>query len=260
MTDLDRDGVRIHYAVHGVPTRRPPLLLTHGYAASSAMWEPNVAALSEDWQVITWDLRGHGRSGSVRDPARCTEQTCVADMAGILDACDAERAVVGGLSLGGYLSLAFYLAAPERVQALALFDTGPGFKDDAARRRWNATADGIASQLEQQGLSALSDSETLSPGPGYRGTSADPAGLAAAARGVLAQRDARVINSLPSISVPCLVLVGADDAGYLAATDYMAAKVPGASKAVIPGAGHAANIDQPALFNRTLLAFLGGLG
>jgi len=72
----------------------------------------------------------------------------------------------------------------------------------------------------------------------------------------LAQRDARVINSLESIKVPTLVLVGDKDEAYFAATDYMASKIPGAKKVVITDAGHAANIDQPEAFNGAALEFL----
>jgi len=81
-------------------------------------------------------------------------------------------------------------------------------------------------------------------------------GLIKAARGMLTQRDASVINALPDIRVPSLVVVGANDKPFLAAADYMTAKIPGARKVVIPDAGHAANIDQPAAFNDALLSFL----
>ena len=87
----------------------------------------------------------------------------------------------------------------------------------------------------------------------------DASGLARAARGMLTQRDARVIESLPDIKVPSLVVVGADDTPFLAASDYMAAKIPGAGKVVIPSAGHAVNIDQPQAFIEAVLPFLDGL-
>ena len=80
--------------------------------------------------------------------------------------------------------------------------------------------------------------------------------LRLAARGMLTQRDARVIESLPTIAVPSIVIVGAEDTPFLAASDYMAAKIPGAKKAVIENAGHSANIDQPQAFNAALLGFL----
>ena len=73
---------------------------------------------------------------------------------------------------------------------------------------------------------------------------------------MLTQRDDSVIASLPEIRVPSLVVVGSEDKPFLAASDYMAAKIPGAQKVVIPGAGHAANIDRPEEFNAALLRFL----
>jgi pimeloyl-ACP methyl ester carboxylesterase len=87
----------------------------------------------------------------------------------------------------------------------------------------------------------------------------DASGLARAARGMLTQRDAGVIETLPHIKVPALVVVGADDTPFLAASDYMAAKIPGAQKVVIPAAGHAANIDQPQAFIDAVLPFLDSL-
>jgi len=84
-------------------------------------------------------------------------------------------------------------------------------------------------------------------------------GLALAARFMLTQRDATVIDSLPGIKVPALVIVGAEDKPFLAAADYMAEKIPGAQKIVIPAAGHAVNLDQPETFNAAVLRFLEGL-
>src|SRR5215218_7147120 len=115
---LDRDGVAIHYEVHGAPTERPALLLTHGYAASTLMWAPNLATLAADRQVVAWDLRGHGRSASPDDPAAYSEDAALADMAAVLAAADIERVVLVGMSLGGYLSLAYLARRPEQVVGL----------------------------------------------------------------------------------------------------------------------------------------------
>jgi pimeloyl-ACP methyl ester carboxylesterase len=247
---LERDGVRLYYESHGAGTDHTPLLLTHGYSASAAMWNPNLRALAEKRRVITWDIRGHGRSDSPRDPARYSEDASVADMAAILDACGIARAAIGGLSLGGYLSLAFHLTHPARVAALILCDTGPGFRQVEARERWNAYALARAEALEQQGLAALSTSPEVGAGPH------DAKGLALAARGILTQHDSRILDSLPSIRVPTLIVVGEHDTPFLAATEYMAAKVPGATKCVLAGAGHAANIDQARAFDAVTTAFL----
>ena len=249
MAYLERGGVRLHYELHGC-NEGIPLLLTHGFGASSQMWAPNSAALAAERPVITWDMRGHGRSDCPADQAEYTQAACLADMAALLDACGAERAIVGGLSLGGYLSLAFWLACPRRVAALLLCDTGPGFRNEEARQRWNDRAMATAARLEQDGLSALGE------GPRTPDSAAwSPQGLAHAARGMLTQQDGRVIDSLPSIDVPVLVIVGADDRPFLGAAEYVAAKIPAAKHVVIPNAGHSCNLDQPELFNQYVLEF-----
>ena len=248
---LDRDGVNIHYEVAG---EGPPLILTHGYSATGEMWAGQVPLLSPPFKVITWDMRGHGRSDSPADPAEYTHAACVADMAALLDAAGAEQAVAGGLSLGGFLSLAFCLEMPERVAALVLCDTGPGFRSDEARQRWNSRALATADRLERDGLGVFGD-DSGPASPGHRSAS----GLALAARGMLAQADSQVIDGLVSIRVPTLVLVGGRDEAFLGAADYVAAKIPGAQKVVIPDAGHMCNIDQPDLVNEAVLAFLSSL-
>lgn len=242
MPYLDRDGVRITYQTFGPPDGATPLLLTHGFSASSAMWQPNIAALAAARLVIIWDLRGHGGSDAPADPARYSAEACVADMAALLDSCGTARVVAGGLSLGGFLSLEFCLAHPDRVAGLVLCDTGPGYRRDEARQRWNDRAIALAERLER-------DSSGDSSGDSARG-------LSLAARGILTQRDARVIDALPGITIPALVLVGARDKDYLGAAEYMAAKLPRAAHAVIPEAGHVCNVDQPDLFSQQVLAFL----
>ena len=136
MPRVDRDGVSIYYEVHG---EGPPLLLTHGYSSTSAMWHGQVDALARDHKLILWDMRGHGQSDYPDDPKAYSEELTVGDIAAILDAVGAPRAIIGGLSLGGYMSLAFYRAHPARTRALLIIDTGPGFKKDDARDRTQAT-------------------------------------------------------------------------------------------------------------------------
>ena len=249
MPKLDRDGVQIHYEVHG---KGPALLLTHGFSATGEMWRGQLEALTPDFTVITWGMRGHGRSDYPADQGAYSEEATVADMAALLDAAGAQSAVIGGLSLGGYMSLAFHRAHPERTRALLIIDTGPGYKNDQAREGWNANAVKRAERYEAEGLGDLSRASAEVRAASHR----DATGLARAARGMLTQRDARVIESLPQIAVPAIVIVGENDTPFLAASDYMAAKIPGAKKAVIPGAGHAANIDNPQAFNAALTGFL----
>jgi pimeloyl-ACP methyl ester carboxylesterase len=248
---LDRDGVKIYYEDHG---HGPPILLSHGYSATCRMWNEQISAFVARHRVIVWDLRGHGESGAPDDPAAYSESLTVEDMATLLRRCRIDRAVIGGLSLGGYMSLAFQLAHPEMVRALMLFDTGPGFRNADARRAWNERAQQRAHDLETGGFAALGESDEvrLSKHRSARG-------LARAARGMLAQADDHIITGLDKIAVPTLVLVGANDTHFLAAADYMARKIPGATRVTIPDAGHASNLHQPAAFNRAVKDFLEGL-
>jgi pimeloyl-ACP methyl ester carboxylesterase len=252
MANIDRNGVKIHYEVYG---SGPPLILTHGYSSTSAMWQGQIEALSKQHELVLWDMRGHGQSDYPDDPGAYSEASTVGDIAALLDVVGADKAIVGGLSLGGYMSLAFHRAHPARVRALLIIDTGPGFKKDDAREVWNKRARDTGDRFDREGLEVLKSLSAERASVTHRNAK----GLALAARGMLAQRDARVIESLPDIKVPSLVVVGADDTPFLAASDYMAAKIPAAQKVVIPNAGHAVNIDQPQAFIEAVLPFLDSL-
>ena len=159
------------------------------------------------------------------------------------------------MSLGGYMSLGFYRQYPDRVNSLLIIDTGPGFKNETARKGWNDYALSTAEKFEQTGLESLiGRSKEMDPK-----NHSNAKGLSLAARGMLTQHDDRIINSLPEISVPSLIIVGENDKDFLAAADYMERKIKGSKKVVIPDAGHAVNIDQPEIFNQTLNKFLKGI-
>ena len=254
MPHIDRDGVKIYYEDHG---SGQPILLSHGFSATSRMWAEQVAALKDDYRVIVWDMRGHGDSDSPGDDSRYSEALTIGDMAALLDECGVERAVIAGLSLGGYMSLAFNVEHADRVAALMLFDTGPGYRNDEAREAWNKNAVEWGRDFETKGLDTL---KVRGSGEMQAAWHRSADGLARAARGMLTQHGSHVIGSLPGIGVPTLVLVGENDTPFLGATDYMARKIPNATKAVIPDAGHAANLDQPEAFNDAVREFLGTLG
>ena len=249
MPEIERDGVRVHYSVHGTGHDRPPIILSHGFGASGAMWDQNIDALTEDRRVLTWDMRGHGLSQSPAGPELYGVEQSVGDMLALLETLEAPSAVFGGMSLGGYLSLAFHARHPDRVSALILVDTGPGYRREEPRAQWNAFAERTAAALESDGLSALPDRPET-------GRHSDPGGLANSARRVMAQHDAHVIESLGGIRVPTLVVVGADDVNFLRPADYMAQRIEGARLVVLERAGHAANIDAAAEFNAAVREFL----
>src|SRR4051794_14626537 len=160
MPFIDRDGVRIWYEVIG---NGPAILLTHGYAASSHMFAANAAGLAIDHTVITWDMRGHGKSDYPADAAEYSADRAVGDIVALLDTWGDRRAVFGGPSLGGYRSLAFNRDHPDRVHALVMIDTGPGFRNPEGRSGGNDMAERRAVVFENDGLDAIAGEGELTP-------------------------------------------------------------------------------------------------
>jgi pimeloyl-ACP methyl ester carboxylesterase len=251
MPYLMRDGVRLYYEDHG---HGLPILLSHGFAASTGMWQGQVATFQDTYRLVSWDMRGHGASDSPDQQAMYSHDHTVEDMRAILDYLQIHQAVIAGHSLGGFMSLAFHLKYPARVRALILQGCGPGYRNDQARAAWNERVEQRARTLETQGLSVLGGGSEV-----RISTQGTAAGLARAARGILAQVDARVMDSLPSIRVPVLILAGDGDTPYLTGTTYMAERIPQATKLIIANAGHGANVDQPEAVNEAMQRFLAQL-
>jgi pimeloyl-ACP methyl ester carboxylesterase len=248
-------GVRLSVERSG-PAGGQPLVLTHGYGGTLRMWDPQVGALADaGWSTAAWDLRGHGESVGPPDPSRYTLEHCVDDLEAVASVAGGGPAVLVGHSFGGYLSLAWWCRDPERVRALVLVDTGPGYRDATARAGWNATVDRFTDAIERKGRAALGRDD----GMGYD-RHRDFAVLALAGSGYLRQHDSRVIDALGRIDVPTLVVVGAKDRPFLAPSQMMAEKIPGARLVVVDEAGHAANLHQPRAVNTAVLEFLAGLG
>jgi pimeloyl-ACP methyl ester carboxylesterase len=248
------NGVRLRYDESGAG---PALLLSHGFSATGRMWDDQRRAFADRWRVIAWDMRGHGDTESPDDPAGYSADLTVGDMHGLLRHLGVRRAVIGGLSLGGYMSLFFHAQHPEMTRALVLCDTGPGYRNAEARAGWNERAFRRAGELETRGLEVLASASREMREAMRQHRSAK--WLAHAARGMLAQDGPRVIDSLPTIGVPTLIIVGDQDEPFLAPCRYMAGKIPGARLEIITGAGHSSNLDQPEAFNRVLGDFLDSL-
>jgi pimeloyl-ACP methyl ester carboxylesterase len=246
------NGIEIDYDVTG---DGPVVLLGHGYGSTRHMWDDQHRALADRWRVISWDMRGHGQTDSPDDPKHYSAALIVADMQALLQHLGVQRAVIGGLSLGGYVSLAFALAHPQMTSALVICDSGPGYRNAEARAAWNQRAHERAADLEARGLDALARRSRETQQAVHRCAQ----GLAHAARGMLAQEGSQVIDGLATIRVPTLIVVGDQDQPFVAPSEYMAKKISGARLEVIPGAGHSSNLDQPETFNRVLREFLTSL-
>jgi pimeloyl-ACP methyl ester carboxylesterase len=139
------------------------------------------------------------------------------------------------------------------VSALILCNTGPGYRKDEARDGWNEFSIGYAKRFEDRGLDGFGRGIEIDATREYQ-RSAE--GLAFAGRGILTQRDAKVIDAIDKIDVPVLVVWGADDQRYRAGCEYIAAKAPKAKLVTIEGAAHAVNLYQPQKFNDAVQEFL----
>ncbi len=260
------DGVELYAEAAGEGL---PVVLSGGLCTTHLNFAPQVAPLvAAGCRVVRWDYRGHGRSNVPLDPAAYTMEQVVRDLGLAAELASRDEPVVlGGLSFGGLASLHFALRFPERVRALMLFGSGPGFKNPEAAARWQAQCDRTAEFLESRGLRAFVLGKSGRTVVGLRpelpaaqlaaaaAIAQDPRGLALFSRHVGGPAPP-VVDELAQIQVPALVLVGELDEPYLRAADVMAAKLPRARKVVIPGAGHIANLEQTAAFDAALLDFL----
>lgn len=212
-----------------------PIVLTHGLGDSSEAWSHLFELLRHRFRVLKWDLRGHGSSESSNDPADYEAELAVRDLQAMIStagATPAVPAVLVGHSLGGYLSLGLALRHPALVRALVLVSTGPGFRDASSRARWNEYV--------------------YSMDLGSR--------VSTHARLLGLQSDGSVIDRLPAIEAPTLVVVGAQDRRFLGAKDYLVAKIPHATAAVIEGGRHAIHKTHSDEVNGVILDFLNNLG
>jgi pimeloyl-ACP methyl ester carboxylesterase len=137
MPFADIHGQRIFYEDSG--GSGPAVVLAHGFLMSHAMFDPQVAALAPDLRVIRWDERAHGRTEWDNKPF--TYWDSAADCLALLDHLGLDRAVIGGMSQGGFLSLRAALLRPDRVKGLVLIDTQAGVDDEETRARYRTMRD-----------------------------------------------------------------------------------------------------------------------
>lgn len=262
MATAQVNGVTIGYDDEGGEGRdagRPTLVLLHGHPFDRSMWGPQRAALASGHRVITPDLRGYGESTVV--PGTTEFATFAADVAALLDHLGVREFALGGLSMGGQLVMECYRLFPERVTGLLLADTFPAAETPEGKATRNATAD----RLLAEGMKGYADEVRDKMVAPYNTEAsayvhrmmlaAPPEGAAAALRGRAERPDYRGL--LARVSVPCLVVVGRDDAFTpVADAKAMHAVLPDSTLCVIESAAHLPNLERPAEFNAALRPWL----
>lgn len=245
----------------------PVMVLVHAFPLAAGMWEPQLRAAPEGWRLLALDLRGFGGSteADASNPSIADYATDVIDLVRELGI---ARAVIGGLSLGGYVAFALLRQDPGLVRGLVLADTrAPADSTEARANRRSMLA-----LVDREGSSGVArDLPSVLLGPTSQEHRPD---LEASVRRIIKQQSPSAIRSaivrlmerpdstpvLASINVPTLVLVGDEDT--IAPADEarrMAAAIPAAELVVIAGAGHLSNLEQPEQFTAAVEAYLSRL-
>jgi 3-oxoadipate enol-lactonase len=251
------------------PNGMPVAVLIHAFPLAATMWEPQLKNAPPGWRLIAPDLRGFGGSTSADPEGESPSiDDYAADVVDLLAELGVTSAVVGGLSMGGYVTFAVLRRAPEVAIGVVLADTKPGadsLEARANRRSMLALLDregpsGVAREMVPKLLSPASQLERPDLESGVRRLIKQQS--AAALRGAIQRLMDRpdATPQLPGIRVPVMVVVGSDDqVTPVSEAQRMAEGIPRADMVVIPRSGHLSSLEQSDEFNRALSAFLSRL-
>jgi len=258
------NGVSLFYEESG---QGAPLLFVHAFPVGRGMWDPQVRFFDRYCRAIAYDCRGFGRSEAPTTATGYSQPLSVEDAQGLLAHLGALPAVVCGLSMGGNVALNLALAHPTSVRALVLCATGAGSEDPGVFRarcveyaeatgrgmdgffdkmmQWAVFADFVKGPRESM---LLREMVLAQP----------PHGVGLTALYTLATRPPvyALEERLQTLRVPTLVLYGERDEACVKTSQFLAGAIPGARLAMVPGASHFVNLDEPQRFNETVLAFL----
>lgn len=259
MPFADVNGQRLHYEDTGGDGA--PVVLSHGFLMDHEMFAPQVAALGGEYRVIVWDERGFGQTDFDGQPF--TYWDSAADCLGLLDHLGVERAVLGGMSQGGFLSLRAALTAPDRVRALILLDSQAGVDDaetkaanDAMNHVW--LDQGPTDELTDVVARIIIDDAAHSPAWIAKWKVRDKEAFREPYQ-CLSTRD-DITDRLSGITCPALVVHGIDDTAItIDRAEILAAGLPGSGDVVRVAGAHAANLTNPEPVNAAIVAFLAGL-
>ena len=268
MPTFSSDGVDIYYEVAG---EGYPLVLSHEFAGDITSWDPQVNYFSRRYQVITYCHRGYPPSGVPDDPDAYSQDIQVEDLYRLLNHLDIHQAHIGGLSMGGTLTLGFVMAHPEMCRSLVVASAGAG-SDSDDREKLVDLWDSLSISMVAEGMEKFADGyargaervQFLRKDPvgrekfraGLSGHS--PQGSSLTFRGVQMKRPTiyQLEDKLQQIKVPTLVMIGDEDAPCVDPAVFMKRNIPSCGLAVFPQSGHTINLEEPDLYNRTVSDFL----
>ncbi|MCG8588872.1 MAG: alpha/beta fold hydrolase [Proteobacteria bacterium] len=272
MKRVQTGEIEVEYTDAGSGER--PLVLVHGFTGSRDDWTEVVPRLASERRVLAPDLRGHGGSTNTGDAAGYTLDQLARDLAAFMDAVGVERCDLLGHSLGGMVALRFALEAGERLHSLILMDTAPAAPAGALMERISLGAEiirnhgmgtlcdgmrGIAAQDPHRAPANRRCEEEMGSDRYWERIRAkllamDPEAFVTLGR-VLADH-APVTDRLGEIACPTLVIVGAEDAAFLAPAETLAAGLPRAEHVVVPDAAHSPQLENQAAWLAAIEAHL----
>jgi len=257
---IKANGIQMNYELSGRKDD-PVVMLSHSLGSSLVMWNPQMKALEPHFQLLRYDIRGHGKSEA--PPGAYTLELLGEDAVALLDILEIEKVHWVGLSMGGMIGQSVALNYPRRLKSLALCDTTAAIAPEA-QPLWQERIDavrekGVASQLEPTMerwftpsflklnpymLGVIRNEFLATPAQGYLGC-------------IYAIRKLNYLDRLSEIKIPTLIMVGEDDAGTpVSASEAMHQVIPNSKLVIITSARHLSNVEQPEIFNTTLLTFL----
>lgn len=254
------NDIQINYELTG-QEGAPVVMLSHSLASSMVMWDPQLVSLESQFQVLRYDMRGHGDSGA--PDGAYTLELLVEDAMALLDALSIDTVHFVGLSIGGMIGQGLGLSHGDRLKSLTLCDTSAIMPDEAQpvlqERIAAAREDGMADQIEgtlerwftpqylqdnPPEVEMIRQQIAATPLAGYIGCSEALRGL-------------NYLERLSAIKLPTLIMVGEEDPGTpVAASEAIHERIVGSRLIILPTARHLSNIEQADLFNRSLMDFL----
>jgi pimeloyl-ACP methyl ester carboxylesterase len=266
VAEFSAHGVDIYYEVTG---QGFPLVWSHEFAGNYDSWDPQVKYFSRRYQVITYSARGYPPSEVPSDPEAYSQDQAVEDLYLLLRHLGLDQAYVGGLSMGGTTALNFGIVHPEMARALIVAAAGSGA---TGREAFLKSGQEVIARLGAEGMEAVAHDYArgatrlpfLFKDPKgweqfYEGLKAHSAqGSALTFRGVQLKRPTvyALEEQLRKLNVPTLVMIGDEDEPCLEPAVFMKRVIPNAGLTVFPKSGHAINLEEPDLFNRTVSDFL----
>jgi len=263
---LEVEGVRLHVVSEG---EGDPVLILHGFTGSVESMACVSDRLREGFRVHRVDLVGHGESESPALSEAFSMSQCVAQLRALLKALELPSVSVIGYSMGGRAALSLAVAHPERITRLVLVGASPGLADSEQRAARRKADEELAERILRDGLEDFVDQWMANPlfasqarlgeavlararAERLRGS---PVGLAGSLRGMGTGAMPPLHDELARLSLPVLCVVGEEDTKFRAIAESMVQTLPLGELKLIPGAGHAAHLEEPEAFAQAFASF-----